>query len=177
MAEPEDLIEQGALARRQGRLDDAALAYADAVRRARARGSTRDLVVSLKGLGQIERDRGNPDTALCHYQEALALCRQLRDALLLAHTQRHVADLHRQAGRLVEALSGYREALAIDRRHDGASSIDLANTLHPMAILAEARGDVAEGVALWSEARDLYREAGVAGGAAECSARLDSLIG
>jgi len=162
-------------ARLENRPSDAHRDYAAAVELCRNSGSRRELVLALKGLGQIERDAGNGEAALRLYEEAAAVCREEGDQLALAHTVRHIADIHLDARRAELAGPFYVEAIAIYRANPNTKPLDLANALRPFAILNEDMGKVAEARRLWAEARDLYATAGVPQGVAEGSRRLARL--
>ena len=147
----------------------------EAVRLCRQPGKQSELVKALKALGQIERDLGRGEAARPLYEEAVAICRDASDPLTLAHTLRHLGDIHRDAGRAALAEPYYNEALALYRGHDRTPSLDLANTIRPLAILKDNAGQIEEARLLWEEARDLYTAVNVPEGVAESSARLARL--
>lgn len=169
---PLELMERARRARRENRPADAHRDLVEAVALCREARASRELVLALKALGQIERDLGHDDAARPLYEEAVTLCRDLDNPLLLAHTLRHLGDIHQDMGRLAEALPYYDEALALYRSQKQAPPLDLANAIRPLALLKSAAGEVEEARRLWEEARDLYEAAQVPEGAAECSARL-----
>lgn len=166
------LTQRGHAERRADRLDDARQSFSDAVSAARAAGNDVDLVLALKGLGQVERDLGRGGLALALYQEAAELCLANEDLSGLAHTLRHLGDLHQDAGGWSQADEYYLQALALYRRDNTVTPLDLANALRPLAQLRERLGDGASAQPLWREARALYLAAGVAEGAAECDRHL-----
>ncbi len=169
------LMRQANRARRENRLADAHRDLVAAVAHCRQIGKQRELVQSLKGLGQIERDLGRGDAARPLYEEAVAICREEDDALTLAHTVRHLGDIHQDAGRVELAEPCYHEALTIYRSHKETPPLDLANAIRPLAILKGHAGEVEEAIRLWKEARDLYAAANVREGVAESSAQLARL--
>jgi tetratricopeptide (TPR) repeat protein len=170
-----ELVRRAERARRENRLADAHRDLVEAVAFGRQAGAQHELVLALKGLGQIERDLGCGDAALPLYEEAVALCREEGDPLTLAHTVRHLGDIHRSAGRAELAEPRYHEALALYRSHEGTPVLDLANAIRPLAILKQATGEAEEARRLWEEARDLYAAANVQEGVAGCSASLARL--
>jgi tetratricopeptide (TPR) repeat protein len=112
----ESLLNQGYLARREGRLADAKDIYAEAVDLCRAAKDQALLALALKRLGGIKRDLHEIDVheieaALQDYQEAAAIDRALEDPLNLAHTIRHIGDILREDGKPDAALPCYEEAL------------------------------------------------------------------
>ena len=133
-----------------------------------------DLVVALKGLGQIERDAGNRAAALARYEEAVAVCRLLGESNLLAHTIRHLADIHYEMGRPDLAEAAYEEALAIYRRQK-PGALELANAIRGFAVLKDEAGRLDEAERLWEEAHALYVAANVPPGVAESAERLARL--
>jgi tetratricopeptide (TPR) repeat protein len=166
------LLAQGRQARRDNRLADARAHYAQAAEVCREAKNAALLAQALTGLGQIERDLNNHDSALKLYSEASALYRKLDSPLALAHTIRHVADILRNQKKLKEAEPCYSEALAIYRSHIETPPLDLANAIRGYALLKDSMGDADEAMHLWSEAKNLYEEAGVQAGVAESESHI-----
>jgi tetratricopeptide (TPR) repeat protein len=166
------LIQRGHAERRDERPEDARQSFSDAVAAARAAGNDTDLVLALKGLGQVERDLGDIERAIALYEEAAELCLANEDLGGLAHTLRHLGDLQQDAGAWTQADEYYQQALGLYRREQGVTPLELANALRPLAQLRERLGDLAAAEPLWREARALYLAAGVAEGAAECDRHL-----
>ena len=75
------LLEQGYLARREGRPADAKAAYMAALQIAESGG---DSALALTRQGGIERDMGNDETALGLYRQAVEIYRGLDEPLKLA---------------------------------------------------------------------------------------------
>ncbi|WP_419949527.1 tetratricopeptide repeat protein [Candidatus Palauibacter sp.] len=171
----ESLFQRGMAARREGRPAEALEHMKAAVALARAHGDPIALARALHGRANVERDRGRSDIALRLYREAIPLCRQGDDPLVLSHTLRHLGDVLRASGDLATAEPCYTEALALYRVHGATPALDVANAVRPLALLRETLGQREEARALWREARDLYREAGVEAGVAESSAHLEQL--
>jgi tetratricopeptide (TPR) repeat protein len=168
----EALLGQADRARREDRLLDARRELVEAIALCRQAGTPRVLGQALTALGKIERALGQGDAALGFYEEAVAIYRAEDDTLATAHALRHVGDIHQDAGRLEQAEPCYIEALAIYRDHGQTPPLDLANALRPLAILKDQKGEVAEALRLWEEARDLYAAVEVSEGVEECSSRL-----
>ena len=101
--------------------------------------------------------------------------RESDDRLLLAHTVRHVGDILQDEDRGADALPCYEEALALYRADPRSDPLGLANVIRPLAILKESLGGTDQAAALWAEARELYRAAGIAAGVEEADARLGAL--
>lgn len=147
----------------------------EAVAICREVGAQHELVHALRKLGHVEQEMGRNDATRALYEEAVSISRRHGDTLLLAHSVRHLGDIHRQLGCVEAAQACYDEALALYRNHEQPSKLDFANAIAPMAILKEDTGAVEEAKKLWQAARDLYDEANVQDGAAECSRRLARL--
>ena len=171
----EALFRRGMTARREGRPADALRHMTAAVALGREHDDPVALARALHGLANIERDRGRSDAALRLYREAVPLCRQGDDPLVLAHTVRHLGDVLRKMDRLAEAEPCYAEALVLYRAHPSPPTLDVANAVRRMAILRERLDERGAARALWREARDLYREAGIEAGVSESSTHLDRL--
>lgn len=170
-----DLLLRAHQARREHRLTDAHADLVEAVALWRRTGTRRELVQSLKALGQIEWDLRHADAALPLYEEAVALCRAEGDPLLLAHTVRHLGDIHRHAGRADLAEPCYHEAIRLYRGQADTAALDLANALRPLALLKLQTAAADELKRLWAEARQLYAVAQVPEAVAECDRRLAQL--
>ena len=168
-------LRRAAQARREKRFADAHRDLVKAVAACRQAGARCELIMALKGLGQIERDLGRAEAARPLIEEAVDLCREEGDPLRLAHTVRHLGDIHRHAGRRELAEACYEEALAIYRNHDDAVPLDLANALRPLAILKHDADQIDEARQLFEEAKDYYLAANVQAGVAECSTWLARL--
>ena len=175
MEKIDELIEAAWRDRRQGRLDDAERGLRAAIEGSRLADASRHLADALGKLAHVMRDRGRLDEALPLSEEAIRVSRGGDDPLMLAHAVRHLGDLHRGATRLADAERCYAEALAIYRGAAAQNSLDFANALRPAALLKETVGDRTAARQLFSEARDRYREAGVAAGVQECSRHLARL--
>jgi tetratricopeptide (TPR) repeat protein len=171
----EILIRQGYEARRERRLAEARVQFAEAVELCREGSDQLLLAQALTGLGQIERDLGHLDAALKCYEEAVCLYRSLDRPLVLAHTVRHVADILRNQIQLDLATRHYKDALAIYRAHVETPPLDLANAIRGYALTAEETGEAGVARELWQEAKGLYSQVGVAAGIAEADARIARL--
>ena len=172
-----DLLARAMDSRRADRRDDARRDFASAVDLARAHPPSVEFVAALRGLAQIERDSGRPEPAVPLYEEAVTACRALTHDLMLAHTVRHLGDVLQDLGSIERAEPCYLEALSLYERHAAAPTLDVANTIRPLAILRETQGDSAEAVLLWEKALRLYAECNVPAGVEECERRLRNLAG
>lgn len=171
----ESLFQRGMAARRDDRPDEAMRHMKAAVALARFGDDPLALARALHGQANVERDLGRLDVALRLYLEAVPHCRRGDDPLVFAHTVRHLGDVLRELGDLKKAARCYAEALAVYRADPAAPPLDVANAVRPAAILCEALGEADQARALWREAGELYRRAGVEAGVSESAARLERL--
>jgi len=169
------LINQGYQARRERRLDDASLRFAEAVDLSRKSGDRGLLAQALTGLGQIARDLHQETIALKHYEEAVALYRTLDRPLVLAHAVRHVADILREQEDYDLAAPHYLESLQIYRSNEQTYPLDLANAIRGYALLKGDTGRTEEAKQLWLEAKSLYAQVNVQAGAAEADLQIARL--
>jgi peptide-methionine (S)-S-oxide reductase len=107
--------------------------------------------------------------------DAAAAYQAAGETLRAAHAIRHAGDTYFDEGRLDQAEPCYAEALDLYRCHGNPPLLDLANAVRSMALLEEATGAIAEAVALWKEAGDLYRSVNVVEGVAESASRVAQL--
>lgn len=106
------------------------------------------------------------------YEKKVARARASGDARALAHALRHLVEIHTGAGRLELADTCISEALELYRPMGDLPTLELANTLRPLALLREAQGRLDEARDAWEEARVLYEATGIEAGVAECDAHL-----
>jgi tetratricopeptide (TPR) repeat protein len=173
--QPEDLITKAATARREHRLEDAALAYAAAAERSRSNHSMLNLTLALSGQGQIARDQGRLELAQQFYAEALDTAREHDDPLIVAHTARHLGDLYREQRLLKQAEPLLTEAIDLYRANMQTKVLDLANAIRPLALLKTEANDVHAAKALWLETQMLYASIHISAGVAECADQLARL--
>jgi tetratricopeptide (TPR) repeat protein len=155
-AKAAEALARGEDARRDKRLPDAKLAFAEAVGLFRQFGLPERLAHSLTRSAQIARDTGTFDEARRDQEEALAIYRQLGDRDALPHASRHLADILQDAGRHEEADPHYGEMLALYRARSDTPPLEMANAIRSAARHAEHMGDKEAARRLWTEARDRY---------------------
>jgi tetratricopeptide (TPR) repeat protein len=171
------LIEQGRIAKRERRPEDAGSAFREALSECRD-GEDRVLVAMLcEELAYVERSLKDLESAEQHYRQASEIYRGLGNPLKVAHTIRHAADILREQGSGEESALLYGEALKIYRDHQGTAPLDLANAIRGYALLKEDQQDREEAVCLWREAGKLYEETGIDAGVAESKRRIALLTG
>jgi tetratricopeptide (TPR) repeat protein len=169
------LIERARVARREHRSEDARRDLNTAVEQARTAAAKDDLAQALCDLGQIERDMKNYDAARAHHEEAAGIYRADRNAPRLAHTLRHIGEILQDHGRGRLGEAYVREALEIYRTDATTPPLELANTIHGLAVIKQALGANGQARALWVEAKALYAAVGVDAGVRESEKRIAEL--
>lgn len=129
-----------------------------------------EAIEALLAEARGAREQGRASASRDAFARAAALSRETGLPLLQAHALRHLSDIDREAGRTSEAL-GHAEQAASVYRSKGPP-LDLANALRLKALALDDLRRPDQAAAVWAEARDLYANAGVAAGVAECEARL-----
>lgn len=173
-----DLVKQALAARRDGDAEAAEAAAREALSQARARnddGGRDALVVALSVMAQIDQDAGRLDVATQRYAQAAEVCRRPPVSPRLPHVLRHLGMLQLRAKNLLAAISCCEEAVKIRRGQPDTPTLEMANTLRPLALIREAEGRKLDAVALWQEAASLYATAGVDSGVEESLSRLAAL--
>lgn len=117
---------------------------------------------------------GRAPEARNSYARAAALSRERGAPLLQAHALRHLSDLDREAGHPEQALAHAEQAAALYGSNGHRASLEMANALRLKAQALDCLRRADASREAWTAARDLYAEAGVAAGVAECEARLAS---
>jgi tetratricopeptide (TPR) repeat protein len=149
-------LAQGEAESQAGRAEDARRAFSDAIAQFRVECDLPGEAKALTRQAQIARDGGNLDWALHDQIQAVALFRRIGDGPALAHALRHAGDMFAEQGRLAHATAHLHEALDLYRAGIEAPSLDFANALRSVALLAETLGENVEARHYWEEARDLY---------------------
>jgi tetratricopeptide (TPR) repeat protein len=167
-----ELFARGYQARRENQLAESRAAFIEAVRKAAVETDRPALAEALCGLAQAERGIGNLDAASHHYANAAMLYRELAQPERLAYSIRHEADVLRESGKIIEAEPLYLEAEKIYRQLGEQATLDLANTLRGLALVAGSAGKVGVSKVRWQQARELYAKCNVEAGVAECDEKL-----
>jgi hypothetical protein len=125
-------------------------------------------------LARESAAEGRPGDARNSYARAAALSRESGAPLLQAHALRHLSDLDREADHLEQALAHAEQAAALYSANGQGASVDRANALRLKALALDGLRKTEQARAAWTAARDLYADAGVPAGVAECERRLDA---
>jgi predicted ATPase/DNA-binding CsgD family transcriptional regulator len=164
-------VRAGVIAR-QGQLDDAQLAYEDAL------GVLRDnngwgVAQTLYGFGGLARARGDHDAALGHFRAALALYREIDARPEIARCLAGIGWVALARGELPLARTSLAESLQLSLAT--GQRLVLARGLEAYAMLAVASADPSRAVKLAGAALAL-REAVGHGPAAGAPGRRDGLL-
>ncbi len=157
----EALIQDGSLATRRGKYDEAVAATGEAIALARAVPGADDtlrsgLLVHADALMRASR-----------IEDAFVAQREAFDLTLKTYGPDHVstalahgvlAEILRSRGRLDEAEKHARESVAIYRRVFTGPSPDLATALNDLAVALALQGKVSEAVTLLEETLSMQRE-------------------
>jgi tetratricopeptide (TPR) repeat protein len=121
-----------------------------------------DCVIEAKSA----RRQGRLSDATALYEEAAESFQAEQQLTRWAHALRHAAEFALRAGDGVTSLREARMVLEY-YRSTPPTTLEMANALRVMALAEAAAGDTDNAVAHWSEARMLYRDAGIAQGVLE----------
>ena len=167
--------ERGDCLRDLGRLDEAATAYEEAIRRGEKRGGERDVAVGKGQLGTVRLLQGRHQEALEAYQEARERFTKLGEPGSVAVSWHQTGMVYQEAGKPEAAEDAYRKSLAIEVQLGNVAG--QARTLGQLGILYDDHlGRTEEAVAFLRQAADKYIEIGdVAGEGRQRSNLADSL--
>ncbi len=147
----------GNIARLQRRFEDAIALFEDGLQRARRHGATREEVLALEFLGELEADRERPAEALAHFAEALRLAMRVApEGDLVVELERRRAETFTQVGRLEEAKRSCERALHLAERTD--DRLEFALVQRAAAGIAAAQGRPGDAARGWSDAVRLLTE-------------------
>jgi tetratricopeptide (TPR) repeat protein len=133
----EKLLAVGALARREGRMEDALCAYQQAADQCRKRGNALVTAHTIRHLGDIYRELGKTDEAEPLLKEAISIYRGSLDAKILdfANALRPLALLYVSTGNTQAAQQLWRQARALYSAINVADGVNECDThLNPGTI-------------------------------------------
>ncbi|HEX2077250.1 MAG TPA: tetratricopeptide repeat protein [Longimicrobium sp.] len=139
-----------------GRLDEAASAYEERIRRAKKLGDDRGTAVAKGQLGTVRLAQRRYAEALEAYAEARERFARLDEPGSVATAWHQTGRLHQEAGNPEAAEDAYRESLAISVRLGNVAG--QAGTLGQLGLLYDAIGRTEEAVAFLRQALDRYVE-------------------
>ena len=116
------------------------------------------------------RQEGRRDEALDLYDQAVNAFDAEGAPMRSAHALRHVADLQLELGNLDAARESIGSVVDLYAR-EPVAPLERANALRVAALVAEAEQRTVEARLYWTQAAELYAEAGVEDGVAEAKRR------
>jgi len=155
-------IDTGDCLRNLGRLDSAAQAYEEAIRRASRLGDIRSVAAAKGQLATIRFQQGRHEEALHSYTETRDAFEKLGEPLMVATAWHQIGIVHEETGQFEASEQAYRQALAIKVRENDLPR--QADTLHQLGSLYGRMGRL-EGAATFYQqaAEDYARSANLAG--------------
>jgi tetratricopeptide (TPR) repeat protein len=139
--------------RDMGRLDEAAEAYLEALRRDEQLGNRRGVAVSKANLGTVRLLQKRYQEALEAYVEARAAFTSLAEAGSVASAWYQIGLVHRETGEFDQAESAYRQALPIRVRDKDLTGE--SGTLMELGTLYTVMGRLEEAVTCYRQATNI----------------------
>ncbi|MBI3273094.1 MAG: tetratricopeptide repeat protein, partial [Planctomycetes bacterium] len=137
-----------------GRLDEAASAYEESIRRDAARGNRRSVALGKSRLGTVRGEQGRHAEAIAAHVEARDTFAALGEPLTVATAWHQIGIAYHQGRQFDRAEDAYRESLAIKVREKDLPGE--ASTLHQLSSLYDAMDRVEEAITFARKACDLY---------------------
>ncbi|MCB0294460.1 MAG: tetratricopeptide repeat protein, partial [Calditrichaeota bacterium] len=148
------LTEQADCLMALGRLEEAAKAYIDSIKRDEKRKSFRDVAVGKGNLATVRMKQGKYDEAVAGHEEARAIFEQLSEPAMVATAWHQLGNVHREASQYDAAESAYRRSLAIKTQTNNRAG--QANTLTALGNLYGTNlGRLEEAVNFYQQAADI----------------------
>jgi tetratricopeptide (TPR) repeat protein len=147
------IAQQGDCLRGLGRLDEAAQAYEQAVKRAEAVQDTRQVAVGQGNLAWVWMDQGRYAEALAAYEAARQTFAELGEPQSVATAWHQIGRVHEKAGNYEAAEEAYREALASWVQQKNRTNE--ASTLDQLGILYDMMNRLEESVTFHRQAADI----------------------
>ena len=142
-----------------GRLDEAAAAYEESIRRAEQLGDDREVAVGKGQLGTVRMKQRRYPEALAAYEEARERFTQLDEPGTVAVSWHQTGMVYQEAGQPEAAEDAYRKSLAIKVRLGNVAG--QASTLGQLGNLYDdVLGRPEQAVAFYRQAADKYVELG-----------------
>jgi tetratricopeptide (TPR) repeat protein len=159
-----------------GRLNEAAAAYEEQIRRAPALGDSRGAAVAKGQLAYVRLRQKRYAESLESYNEARSTFQGLGEQRMVAVSWHQIGMAHQAAGQFEFAENAYREALAIKVRDNDLAG--QSSTLHQLGNLSDAMGRAEEAVALYRQAAHIAaRSEDLAGEGRTRSNLAETLLG
>ncbi|MCP4696085.1 MAG: tetratricopeptide repeat protein [Gammaproteobacteria bacterium] len=150
------IMESADCLRDLGRLDEAAAAYTEAVKRAEKRDDARQIAVGKGQLGTVRLYQRRYADALASYDEARENFQVLGEPGNIAVVWHQIGVVHRKSKHFEEAERAFRESLAIRVQHKYRA--DEALSLNELGNLYNDMGRLEEAVTFYRQAADIRME-------------------
>ncbi|MDQ2706811.1 MAG: tetratricopeptide repeat protein [Actinomycetota bacterium] len=141
-----------------GRLDEAAAAYEEHIRRAPKLGDLRGVAVAKGQLASVRRLQKRYAEALDSHAEARDTFEGLGEPRMVAVVWHQIGIVHYEAGQFEPAEHAYRESLAINVRENNLAG--QASTLSQLGSLYAAMGRAEEAVTFYQQAAHIQAGSG-----------------
>ncbi|HEV7857606.1 MAG TPA: tetratricopeptide repeat protein [Pyrinomonadaceae bacterium] len=148
------ITESGDCLRDLGRLDEAAEAYQEAIRRNEKLEDQRAIAVSKGQLGTVRLLQGQYEEALEIYTAAKDIFASMGEPGSVATLWHQIGVVHRYAGQYEQAERAYRQSLAIAVQQKNLSDEGLS--MGELGNLYDALGRLEESVRCYLQAADIY---------------------
>ncbi len=148
------ITESGGCLRALGRLDAAAAAYQEAIRRSEKLKDRRTIAVSKGNLGTVRMLQERYAEALKIYTEARDIFATLGEPISVATTWHQIGMTHKNAGQYEQAERAYRQSLAIRVQQKNLSGE--ASSMGELGNLYSLMGRLEEAVICYRQAADIH---------------------
>ncbi len=152
------LTEQGNCLMALGRLDEAAAAYEERIRRGEKHGDTRGVATGKSQLGTVRMYQRRYADAQSAHEESRDIFTRLGEPASIATAWHQIGRVHEEAGQHERAERAYRQALAMRVQHGLRG--DEAATLNQLGNLCDAMGRTEEAVTFLRQAAGICVELG-----------------
>ena len=143
------VVDTGDCLRNLGRLDAAAAAYEEGIKRAEAKGQARNVAGGKGQLGTVRMLQKRYREALKAHAEARDTFAALGEPRMVATAWHQVGMVHQQAGQIEPAEQAYRQSLAINVRENNLAG--QAASLNQLGNLYDAMGRLEEAVTFYRQ--------------------------
>lgn len=147
------ILEGGDCLRNLGRLNEAAAACEEAIRRSEKLHSMRDVAVAKGQLGTVRIRQQRYDEALEIYVQAREIFESLGEPIVIATAWHQIGMVHRRAGQFEQSERAYRQSLVIMVQQKNFAGE--ASTLDELGILYDVMGRLEESVRCHRQAADI----------------------
>jgi len=152
------IVRQGDCLRNLGRLENAAEAYEEGIKRAKALGDNRQVAANTFQLGTVRMLQERYAEALAAYEEARAIFEDLGEPSMVATAWHQIGMVHKRAQQFEAAERACRQSLGIEVQENNRAG--QASSLTELGNLYDAWGRPEQAVALYRQATDIHTALG-----------------